>query len=219
MDVQKYRTFAFLWRPRNGADSVSHDNSVLEWIRKRSTHYHVVAEKKGSERHLHACLYLKTEVTRSNFSLTLVRLGKQHDLDLEELTVLRKGVRIMYSNDFITKYLTKDADSEVIGSCLPEVATLEAFYPPKVVEAKTKKPRHSLFYWELEKLWYEHRRPCEEVNTVNVRSFLFRMMYKDRLIAVIRDDRAIVQTARHLTRFLNKSENSTIEIPAFEKEE
>ena len=74
-------------------------------------------------------------------------------------------------------------------------------------------------YWELEKLWYEHSRPGIEVNTENVRHFLFSMMYNKRLINIIKDDKTIIQTARHLTRWINKVDYSTIELAPFEKEE
>jgi len=54
---------------------------------------------------------------------------------------------------------------------------------------------------------------------LTARDFLFNMMYNERCINVIRDDKAIVQTARHLVRWLNKATHSTIELAPFEKEE
>jgi hypothetical protein len=44
-------------------------------------------------------------------------------------------------------------------------------------------------------------------------------MYSLRILPVIKDDKTIIQTARHLTRWLTKKEHSTIELPPFEKEE
>jgi len=45
------------------------------------------------------------------------------------------------------------------------------------------------------------------------------MMYAERVLPVMRDDKTIVQTARHLVRWLNKTSYSSIELAPFEKEE
>lgn len=219
ISAQKFSTYALTIRPRNGITD-SQVQVCVEWIRKRCTYYHIVTEKTGSARHLHAGCYLKTPVLRSNMALVLVRLGKSLELQDDELSVLRSGLKIMYNGDFCAAYLDKDDDTEVVASNLPEVRHLESFYPPKPQEAETKKAaRHSAQYWELEKLWYEHMRPIDEVNTQNARNFLFSMMYEKRLIGVLRDDKAIIQVARHLVRWINKTAYSTIELPPFEKEE
>ena len=218
-EIQKFRTFAITIRPRNGID----DDAIIvvtEWIRKRCTHYYIVTEKEGSAKHIHAALYLKVSVTRSQILTVLLRLGAKIDLDNDEIAVLRKGLRILYSNDFVENYLSKDDNTEVVASCLPESSTLLSWYPPKP-QPLTKKiaARHSKYYWELEALWNLHKRPIEEANTPNIRNFLFNMMYNKRLIPVIKDDKSIIQVAKHLTRWINRKDESTIEIPPFETEE
>lgn len=219
METLKFATFAITVRPRNGI-SDAQVRLVTHWIKKRSTYYHVVTEKTGLSRHLHAGMYLKTAVTRSNLLTVLIRLGKSLELQDDELSVLRSGLRIMYNGDFVSEYLDKGDDTEVIATNLPEVSHLEKYYPPKPAEPSAQKAaRHSAQYWELEKLWYEYMRPMDEVNTENARHFLFQMMYSKRLIPVLRDDKAIIQVARHLVRWINKTEFSTIELPPFEKEE
>jgi len=221
MDIeqQKFKTFAVTIRPRNGIDDDA-VTVVTEWIRKRSQYYHVITEKTGSAKHIHAALYLRLEITKSNMNTLLCRLGKKIGLDNEEITVMRQGLKILYSNDFVTTYLNKDDDTVVIATSLPEKQLLESWYPPKPLPLNKKKvQRHSKYYWDLEALWFTHKRPIEECNTQNVRNFLFNMMYAKRLIPVIRDDKSIVQTARHLTRFINKKDESTIELAPFENEE
>jgi len=218
-DNLKFKTFAITIRPRDGID----DDAIAvvnDWIRKRCEYYHVVTEKTGSARHIHAALYLRLEITKSNMNTLLCRLGSKIGLDNDEISVLRKGLKILYSNDFVTSYLNKDDDTKVISTSLPESKFLDSWYPPKPLSRNKKHiQRHSKYYWELEALWFQHKRPIEEVNTQNVRNFLFNMMYCKRLIPVIRDDKSIVQTARHLTRFINKKDESTIELAPFENEE
>ena len=141
-DKQKFQSFALTLRPRNGVTD-EQVKEVTAWNRKRSLHFHVITEKDGSARHIHAALILKTAVTRSNVLTVWQRLIKKFGLDTEELAVARKGVRVLYSNDFIDQYLNKGDDTEVIASELPEKAHLESYYPPKP-EVKTKAaPRHS----------------------------------------------------------------------------
>lgn len=219
-DQQKFKSYAITIRPRNGIDE-DQLPLVTDWIKKRCSHYHIVTEKEGSARHLHAAMYLLTPVKRSNMTVVLGRLGKKIGMDAEEICVMNRGVRILYSNDFVTNYLDKDDDTVVIASCLPEMGSLNSFYPPKPVADvnQRKVAKHSKYYWELEKLWYEHKRPIDEPNTQNMRNFLFDMMYNKRLIPVIKDDKSILQVSRHLTRWVKKVDESTLELAPFEKEE
>lgn len=217
MDEIRFKTFALTLRPRDGITD-QQVKDLAEWIRKRSEHYHIVTEKTGSARHVHAALYLKVSVTRSNFCVVYSRLLKKFGLDFEESSVAKKGIKVLYNNDFVTSYLDKDDNTCVIASSLPEVARLESYYPPKPVP-KNNVERHSKYYWELEALWNKHNTPTYEVHTANARDFLFIMMYKERCIPVIKDDRQIIQTARHLVRWLKREGRSTIELPPFEKEE
>lgn len=180
-------------------------------------YYHVVTEKQGSQRHVHAGIVLKQPTTKSNLGVMVKRLFK--DFDTAEQRVLLQGVKIMYNMDFIDHYLNKDDDTVVISTCLPEAGHMEKYFPPKPNTDAVRTKKCSAYYHELEHLWYEHKQPHEEVNTMCVRDFLFKMMYSLRIIPVIRDDKTIIQTARHLCRWLNKSETSTIELPPFEKEE
>jgi len=214
-DIPKFKTYALTIRPLDGITDKQVESSMV-FIRRRCEYYHVVTEKTGSSRHLHAGIILKDPCVRSNMLTNLLRLFK--DLTPQEKTVLRSGLKIMYNWDFVNAYLDKDDDTVVIASNLPESGHIESFFPPKpVVQDKQKKC--SLYYHELESLWYAHSPPGIEINTVTARDFLFRVMYSLRVLPVIRDDKQIVQTARHLVRWLNKQETNTIELPCFEKEE
>jgi len=213
--MSKFSTYALTIRPLNG---VSDDDvkSFTRFVTKRCTYYSIITEKSGSERHLHAGLFLTKSVTRSNVVQSMKQLFKH--LTSSEQTVLFQGIKIMYNFDFITKYMDKDDDTVVIAQCLPEQSYLDSIFP-KLPAAVKKVPKHSAFYHELESLWYKHTRPVEEANPVNCRHFLCNMMYKERLINVIRDDKQIIQVSRHLARWLNKvDEWDGTEIAPFEKD-
>jgi len=187
---------------------------MTKWIRKHCLYYHVVTEKLDTDRHVHAALVLNKEMTKSNIITYWSRLFP--NLTSEERRYCTE-IKIWYNYDWLDQYLNKDDDTRVVQSSLPEAGFLNSYFPDK--PTPERKSRCSPYYVKLEKLWFENITPGTHVNTVNVRNFLFDMMYSKRLIDVIRDDKGIVQVARHLTRFLNKSTTSTIELPPFEKEE
>jgi len=214
MSIPAFRTYALTVRPRDGVTD-DHVSRISKWVRKNAEYYHLVTEKTGSRRHVHCGVVLKESRTRSNVLQRILNLFKE--LTATEKSVLRNGLKIMYNWDFVNHYLDKDDETVVIESHLPESGHIESFFPPKPVEKVSKKC--SLYYHELETLWFKHVSPGTEVHTKNARDFLFKMMYSERCIPVIRDDKQIIQTARHLVRWLNKTEESTIELPVFEKEE
>lgn len=215
--MSKFSTFALTIRPKEGIVDDDIDKT-MGFIRRVAEYYHVVTEKTGSERHIHAAVVLKTACSKGEMCTRVLRLFKL--LSPEEKNVLRHGVKIMYNMDFITKYLDKDDDTVVVASCLPESGTVESYFPPKPVELTEGKLRKcSVYYHELERMWYENRQPHHETSTRCTRDFLFEMMYSKRCLPVIRDDKQIIQTSRHLTRWLNKTSSSTIDLPPFEKEE
>lgn len=216
--MSKFSTYALTIRPKDGIDD-DHIKLTMGFIRRTAEYYHVVTEKTGSSRHIHAGVVLKNPVTKGHVTTQVLRLFPL--MSPEEKSVLRKGVKIMYNMDFISKYLDKDDDTVVVASSLPEAGCMESYFPPKLVpkDDTITVRKCSAYYHELEALWYKYQEPHHEVNTVTVRDFLFKMMYSERCLAVIRDDKSIIQVSRHLTRWLNKVTTSTIELAPFEKEE
>lgn len=215
--VVKFTTFALTIRPAAGVTD-QHILDVDKWVRKHARYYHVVTEKEGSARHIHAGLVLYEPKQRSNVTQAMKYIFKH--LSPIEQRVMLKGIKVMYNEDFIRKYLDKDDNTVVVASCLPEDGHMEKYFPPKPEPRSsqvTKKCSH--YYHELESLWYEHVSPDIQVNTINARNFLCKMMYSVRCIPVIRDDKQIIQTARHLVRWLKKTEEYPLELPPFEQEE
>ena len=210
----KYRSYAITVRPLDGATNV-HDDLLCKFVRKYCEYYYIVSEKTDDERHLHAGLFLKKPTSRSNFSLMIRRVFA--DLSDDEKRVLNQGIRIMYNMDFIENYLDKDDDTELVLQNLPEQGHLESYWPPSKEQEKAKaKAAVDKYYANLEYLWYQHQSPSVEVNYESCARFLSRMMYCDRLIRVLRDDKAIAQTAKHLMRYISKDDRYVPALPPWE---
>jgi len=215
--MSKFSTFAFTLRPKDGIED-NHIKLTMGFVRRSCEYYHVVSEKSGTERHIHAGVVMKKPLTKSDITTRILRLFP--DASPEEKRVTRHGVKIMYNMDFINNYLDKDDNTVVIGSSLPEAGCIESYFPPKPTPKEDKPERKcSEYYHQLERMWYENREPHFDVNGMTVRDFLFEMMYNKRCLPVIRDDKQIIQVSRHLTRWINKVTSSSIELPVFEKEE
>ena len=163
--INKFSTFAITFRPRDGVTE-EHISLFTNFVKKTSDYYYIITEKEDDERHIHSAVVTKTPLARSNVCQRLKQLFK--GLDPEEYAVLFKGVKILYSDDFITKYMDKDDDTVVIERNLPESASLEAFYPPKPsVGPVNRRLQYHHQMEELEKLWHQFVPPHYDVNTMN----------------------------------------------------
>ncbi len=186
----KIRTFAITVRPRGGV-TPDDKTKFVKWIRRKAEYYRIIEEKEGTALHLHAGLFLKEETARSSVLTMMRRMFDR--FSPEEHQVLRGGIKIMYNMDWCLSYLNKpDEVMTVLADNLPEAGMLESWFPPVPDPKRAPAKKMSPMYQELEALWYEHQRPDIEKNAHNCRNFLYRMMYKDRLISVMRDDRTII---------------------------
>lgn len=214
--MEKLKTFAFTLNPRDGVTD-EHLRKLEAYTRKHCEWYHVVTEKTGDQRHIHAGWILKNPSTRSNVSVYMKRMFD--DLDPTEQRVMLQGLKVMYNEDFIKNYLDKDDDTVIVCSNLPEAGCLESYFPRK--KAKLEAPRRLAYQQmmiDLEKLWHEHVPPHREKNTLNARDFLYDMQYNKRLIGLL-DDKKLIQVSRWLVRWMNKAERCLTDLPPFEKEE
>lgn len=215
--MDSFSTYAVTIRPRSGITDVQVDK-FSKWVRKHCTYYYVITEKLEDQRHVHAALYLKVAKKRSNVTQMLLQLFK--DLEPDEKSVLQKGVKILYSNDFLLNYMNKGDDTVVIERHLPEVSVLETFYPPKPIAPSTQRRLHMHATMEqYERLWRENVLPFVDVNTSTVRDFLFDMQYNKRCIGLL-DDKKLMQHARWFTRWYHRAESCPSSfLPPFETEE
>jgi len=208
------KTYALTIRPYGGITD-EQVGLIEKYIRKQCEYYHLITEKTGHERHVHAGLFLKKPKTRSNFGTDMMRLF--HDLSPTEKSVLRGGIKVMYNKDYISNYLDKDDDTVVVASCLPEIDTLHGWFPPPL-PPKPKKKGVDLFYLHLEELWHQHKRPIEECTPENIRHFLMRMMNVERVIKVIPDNRKVFMMSCALARFINKEDTWNVDPEPFHQD-
>lgn len=212
--MSAYKSYAITVRPLDGATHV-HDDAIMKFLRKYCEYYYAVSEKTGTERHIHAGLFMKKAVIPSNMKLMLRRVLPM--LSDDERRVLNQGVKIMYNMDFITNYLDKDDDTEVLMNCLPEEATLDSYWPPSKDQQKAQAMKATdKFYANLEFLWFQHMLPNTEISKQSCQDFLFSMMFEKRLIKVLRDRKAILTTSEMLFWYLSKANRGVIERPPWE---
>ena len=214
--ILKFKTFAFTLRPLNGVTD-RHIEKLCTYLSKNAEYYKVITEKTGDQRHIHSAFVMKKETARGDIAIYLKRMYKE--LTPEEMKVMLQGLKVWYNRDFLD-YLDKGDDTVVVVENLPEVATLDALFPPPPSTlADTRKLSNQAMLTELEKLWFEHTLPGHAKNTENARNFLWDMMYNKRLIGVMLDDRRIDQVARALVRWMMKATTCTVMNPPYMMEE
>lgn len=197
------RTFAITLRPRGGILDEQVD-TLVKYIKKQCDYYYIITEKTGIERHIHAGIFLKKKKTKSNFTTDILRLYK--DLDPEEKSVMRKGIRVMFNADFLGEYMEKDDDTVVLEKNLPEASTMDSYFAEVPLPKKKGPQATDTFYDNLEKLWYEYKRPIDEPTPKNLRNFLMRMMNYERKIRVIADNRKIFYISNALARYISRQD-------------
>lgn len=215
MNQNKFSTYAFTFRPRNGVTD-SQISSLVTYIKKVSDYYFIITEKTDDERHVHSAFCLKKPTFRSGIATALSRLFKE--LAKDERTVMYRGLKILYSDSFLNEYMAKGDSTVVIERNLPEGGSLNSYYPPKREPVHVRGMNLHVEMKRYESLWFEYVASHVEVNTENARDFLFRMMYSERTIGLM-DDKKMYQMSRHLVRWMNKTEYCKLELPPFEKEE
>jgi len=210
-----HRSYCITFRPHGGVTD-KQISTLSRWIKKSSEYYFVITEKEDEARHIHASIFLNKKTTRSNLTITLSRLFKE--LTHEEKAVFNRGIKAQYNSDFITEYMNKGDDTVVIERNLPEIATLDKYFA-EVPDKRKKGPKTTdPFYANLEKLWFEHKRPIEECNPSNLRNFLMDMMNNKRLIRVIADNRKIFSISCALSRYINRETSFHVEPEPFHQD-
>lgn len=211
---REYKSYSVTIRPKDGI-TAEHISKYQKWVMKKSTYSYTVTEKELHEKHIHSAIFFEKAQRIDNIKRSIINLFS-FSASEKHFAVC---VKPMYNHDWLS-YCNKGDATDVIHSNLPEANMLDHFFPVSNPERSAKTSTKLSFYAKLEKLWYELQSPADEMNPANCRNFLFRLMYKDRLIEPLRDDRTIIQVSRHLSRYLNKMEESCIDVNTlYEKDE
>ena len=145
----KYTTWTITVRPHGGITN-EQIAGVSKWITRTCDYYHIITHKDGSERHMHAAMFIKRETVRSNLNSCLGSVTCLKDLTEAEKGVLRKGTKVMYDWNFISEYLAKhnpshekyDPFHKVVASKLPPLDEREAVGKQRFPEKDDKRMEH-----------------------------------------------------------------------------
>lgn len=212
MDSRTAKSFSITIRPKDGI-TTDHITKYQKWVAKKTTYSYTVTEKELHEKHIHSAIFFDTPQRIDNLKRSLISLFSFSGNEKYHAVC----IKTIYSHDWIS-YLEKGDSTVVLHSNLPEEHNIESYFSP--TPNKTNKTTTLSYYGRLEKLWYEIQDAQHETNPASCRDFLFRLMYKDRLIEPLRDDKTIIQVSRHLSRYLQKMETSCIEVNSlYEKDE
>lgn len=165
-----YRGWAVTVRPADGLTDEMVERAVTCF--KKLDGAFAVTEKLGKDRHLHAGLFFAKAVRKQQV-IERMKLV-QGECSPAELHVLKLGVKIMYSDDFFKKYLTKGDDTVVVYDDVP--TDTDQYYPTKMeqMQAQQMWGKHDdvmELYWKrnssltlgrtldfLRELWFSDRK-------------------------------------------------------------
>lgn len=200
--AQKRLAFALTLRPRDGVteDDLSEFISVA---RRLSKYCYVMTEMDGNNRHIHAALYLAKACTKGYVNQAFLR--RLPGLDSNERVVFQNGTKLMYNDDFVQNYLTKDDDAVVHYSNLPELAELGGFYPSQTEQAQIQASKAvDPWYAKMELRWKDYCPPGTILDQESILRFLYHEMCVTRTIKIIPEHRKVCQRANLLYMYICK---------------
>lgn len=135
--MSSYRSWAFTIRPKAGVEEDSKlETEVLKWCKKQDFHF-LCAEGKDECRHLHGQIWLENPREKGQVSTALQRIYERTiEPTPAEIKVLRSGVKIAYSKNFVEEYLSKE--DSWISLDPPCSSDEEKYYPSEEESLKVK---------------------------------------------------------------------------------
>ncbi len=199
----KERSYVLTIRPRNGLHN-EYAIAVENYVRKFPYGAYVY-EMEHEARHIHAQIFLEKHTDINDIRKALFRIAEKTDPDWSEGSkrVLSQGVVHAYNDDWTHKYCTKDGDLPYCN--FPE--DTQPYYPDKATQEKAMASRQRVadaYFNRLKDLWHERpdgatRHPFSHVD---VALFYYDQMFKDKTIAVVRNDRDRKSNARCLFHYI-----------------
>lgn len=172
---RKYKSFAFTVRQKNG-NTEEVNNSFLTYIKKQNGGA-AVLEKEGNELHMHACVFLQNETTKTNFNHALSRIYERVRGDEDSIKVLRSGTRIMFNMDWWTNYCKKESDPKILYENIPN--DVETYFPSEDEQKSAKLKAVDSVLAELEFLIKEEESWVSEPNHIDYA--MYSIWFKKKL--------------------------------------
>lgn len=217
----EFKSYAFTVRPKNGLEKDLEDRLVA-WLKKQDYAFAVI-EMEGEARHMHGQIFSNVPRTKSAVQLSLERIQEKLDPNWcpASKKVLRRGVKIAYSSDFIEEYLNK-YNSTVIFNNPPEEES--SFYPSQEEQDKVKeqsnavdKRMHSISV--LYKTWSEGNPILEGVilPEEKIARFLYDAWYISKTLPTLQNLRSERELMRRVRHYIFPHEDNYIQLIPEEK--
>lgn len=202
----KVKAIAITFRPKHGITD-EHISKILHYCIPRCKYYAFITEKTGEARHLHGALFLHKEIEPKYFNRAIKKsLFSKIITELNDGTNIRAAYHgsTIYNDDFVTRYLEKDDDTEQVGSYLPDKKEEREVYYTDVREFK-RPEIGDYVHDKFEKSFYEeYDNNGTTVNTDEIEEHLCNLMYVERTWRCIRDPRKMKQLVWSLWSYMNK---------------
>lgn len=188
--MKKYKSFAITVRPRQGiSEAVSKE--VIKWLEKQD-YYGYVFEGEGITRHMHAQVWMEKAVPKGVIQMAMVRIGERKlaDWDEEQKSVMRRGIRIAYS-DWLNDYcLENDEKIDPENKEVNEPLKTNEFYPTEEEQEALEKKVTACDqkYHDLNVMYTDWLEKNGKVNRLGLAAeFLSWAMFSEKCIKVIED--------------------------------
>lgn len=219
MNKTKYSMFAFTIRPRDGIrpkDITTLDKRLLP----KCEYYHVITEKKDSERHIHGCVILKEPQNVSYFNKRMKTFFKYiEDEDRGIWKFAYKG-KPWYNEDWYVKYLAKDDNTIILFDKMCSEELRSSLYIDIQVEDRSSRAADPYFA-KLERLWNEGpyeivydttptplgdvKYPSKNATLRVIERFFAISMYDKRILRCVQDARKLRRLCHTLYHYITKS--------------
>ena len=206
-----YKSWTFTIRPRNGVEKDSPlQIAIIKWCMKQDYSF-LCAEGTDEARHLHGQIWIKDAREKGTIQRSLERICEQklEDWNPAQKKVLRSGVKIAYSKDFVENYLSKE-DGWILNDP-PEDE--ENYYPSEEEQNKVKESANAVDkkYHRLSEMFKEYSDnnnfDYKDISSNLKRKeviakFLGIQMFKEKTIPVIADKKHRTQLMECLKAYI-----------------
>lgn len=206
--MSKYSSYAITFRPRGGLSDKT-EEACVKWLKKQDF-YFAVTEMDAEARHLHAQVWFNEPRARGEVCTAIQRIGDRtiDDWDKAQVTVMRGGVKIATSDwhiDYLLECEKKNELPNVIADHPPENTI--PFYPTEEEQEAVRAESNAVdkMMFKLEKMFLERHDETESYTLKQVQAFMANMMYNERTICVITDNKRLSGICKGLFHYLNKS--------------
>lgn len=207
---QYYKSFAITVRPRLGITNDTID-AIKSWLNKQN-HSVAVLEMEDEARHLHAQIWLDEGRTKDDVGKAVKRICERtiEDWDAAQAKVLRGGIKIAYT-DWYLEYLLDNENKEnpnVIINNPPDKT--EQYYPSEEEQEAVRlcstatDPR--FFKMEQDANVY-FTKYDKEITLKNVAAWLCYVMFEERTMKVLINQRDRTALCKTLYAYMTKSSN------------